>query len=325
MFYSAKPSRNSHMSHHDHLIQSQGKHHDHHHHHGSVTTTTRAFAIGVVLNMVFVIIEVIFGLASHSLSLLADAGHNFSDVIGLLLAWFATVLARKPPSGRFTFGLGGSTILAALANSMLLLLAVGAIAWEAVHRIQTPFPVNQNTMMGVALVGVFINVFTALLLRHGDDINKRAAYWHMVADAAVSAGVVLAGLGISLTGWFWLDPVISLVIAGVILAGTWGLFRQSLHLSLQAVPEHINVDEVFEFLRQQEGVSEVHDLHIWAMSTTENALTAHIIMPDGHPGDSYLTSLTHLLRDTYHIHHSTIQIEIGNTDVPCSLAPASIV
>ena len=313
----------SNTEHHSHHHGHEG--HDHHHLHGSLTTTSRAFAIGVVLNMAFVIVEAIFGVISQSLSLLADAGHNFSDVIGLLMAWVATLLARRPPSSRFTFGLGGSTILAALANSMLLLLAVGAIAWEAVHRLQSPSNVDENTMIGVALVGVFINVFTALLLRHGNDINRRAAYWHMVADAAVSAGVVLAGVGIGLTGWQWLDPIISLIIAAVILAGTWNLFRQSLHLSLQAVPEHIETNDVQDFLACQPGVSEVHDLHIWAMSTTENALTVHIIMPDGHPGDTYLTHLCNALRDEFGIHHSTIQIEIGNTDKLCQLASANTI
>ncbi len=303
------------------------EHHHMHDHAAGADPTSRAFAVGVALNLVFVMIEVGFGLHANSLSLLADAGHNFSDVIGLLMAWGALRLAKRVPSERFTYGLRSSTIMAAFANAMLLLIAVGGISLEAAQRLSTPAAVNEMTMIWVAGVGVSINVATALMLMKGreKDLNLRGAYLHMVADAAVSVGVVLAGIGMIWTGWLWLDPAISLAIAVVIFAGTWSLLKDSLRLSLHAVPQGIDIKAVTDFLQSFPEVKEVHDLHIWGMSTTEAALTAHLVMPQGHPGDAFLDNLSEELEHHYHIHHATFQIELGETDVACRLAPNDVV
>lgn len=302
-------------------------HHHHSHDHGTPDPTSRAFAVGVALNLAFVVIEVVFGLRANSLSLLADAGHNFSDVIGLLVAWWAMALAKRVPSERFTYGLRSSTILAALANAMLLLIAVGGIAWEALHRFYEPAAVSEMTMIWVAAVGVVINVATAVMLMKGreHDINLRGAFLHMVADALVSVGVVLAGAGMLWTGWLWLDPAISLLIAVVIFAGTWSLLKASLHLSLHAVPEGIETQAVMGFLQGFTQVQEVHDLHIWGMSTTEVALTAHLVMPQGHPGDAFLHHLAEELEHHFHIAHATFQIELGDEGISCRLAPHDVV
>lgn len=298
--------------------------HTHTHDHAAgVDTTSRAFAIGVGLNLVFVCIEVGFGWYANSLSLLADAGHNFSDVIGLLMAWGAMVLAKRLPSERFTYGLRSSTIMAAFANAMLLLIAVGGIAWEGVQRFNAPLPVSEWTMIWVAAVGVVINIATAWMLMKGreNDLNLRGAYLHMLADAAVSVGVVLAGIGMMWTGWLWLDPAISLVIAVVIFMGTWGLLKASVRLALQAVPDNIDVQKVTEFLQSFAQVKQVHDLHIWGMSTTEAALTVHLVMPQGHPGDVFLVELAEELKHHYHINHATFQIELGEDCAACALLP----
>lgn len=302
-------------------------HHDHSHHHSHVDTTSRAFGIGISLNLAFVAIEIGFGIYADSLSLLADAGHNFSDVIGLLAAWGAIILARRVPSLRYTYGLRSTTILAALANAMLLLIAVGGISWEAIRRFSEPMPVNEPIMIWVALIGVVINIVTALMLMQGhrEDLNMRGAFIHMVADAAVSVGVVLAGIGMMLTGWLWLDPAVSLLIAGVIFLGTWGLFKQSIKLALHAVPDTIDPTKITAYLLSLPQVKEVHDLHIWGMSTTENALTAHLITPDGHPGDAFLHTIAEELADHYKICHATFQIEVGDHDIACRLSPADVV
>ena len=300
-------------------------HHTHSHDHGD--TTSRAFAVGVFLNLAFVLVEAGFGIYSNSLSLLADAGHNFSDVIGLLVAWGAMLLARRLPTPRFTYGLQGSTILAALANALLLVIAVGGIGWEAIRRFSNPTAVNEVTIIWVALVGVGINLATALMLmkNHTHDLNLRGAFLHMIADAAVSVGVVLAGLGMLWTGWLWLDPAISLVIAVVIFIGTWGLLKQSLRLSLHAVPDNIDVDEVRDFLANLPEVTEVHDLHIWGMSTTDTALTAHLVVCEEHPGNEFLTHIAEELEHRFHIKHATFQIELSNSDTTCRLAPDHVV
>jgi cobalt-zinc-cadmium efflux system protein len=309
----------------------QHAHHDHAHHghhaHGPIDPANRAFAVGVVLNLVFVVVEVFFGFWANSLALLADAGHNFSDVIGLLIAWGAIALAKRRPSARFTYGLRSSTIMAALINAMILLVAVGGIVWEGVHRLAAPEMVNGSAMIWVALFGVFINIGTALMLQYGSkhDINMRGAYLHMMADAAVSLGVVFSGLAMLWLGWLWLDGAMSILIAVVILLSTWGLFRESINLSLHAVPAQIEVGRVREFLGGLKGVAEVHDLHIWAMSTTEVALTAHLLMPNGHPGDLFLNDVSEELDKKFHIHHATLQVEIGNSDVSCRLAPEEVV
>lgn len=306
------------------------EHHHHHscdHDHGHVDTTSRAFAVGVALNLGFVVVEAGFGLFSNSLSLLADAGHNFSDVLGLLAAWGALILSRRLPTPRFTYGMRGSTILAALANAMLLLLAIGGIAWEAMRRFSNPAPVNETIIIWVALVGFFINLGTALMLMKGreHDLNLRGAFLHMVADAAVSLGVVVAGFGMMWTDWLWLDPAISIVIVAVIFIGTWSLLKQSLRLSLHGVPDNIDSGEVRAFLAGLPEVAQVHDLHIWGMSTTETALTAHLVVCDQHPGNAFLAQLADELEHRFRISHATFQIELSSGETVCRLAPEHVV
>ncbi len=284
----------------------------------------RAFAIGIALNTVFVIVEWMFGVLSGSLALIADATHNLGDVLGLILAWGAASLARRPPSARFTYGLGGSTILAALANAMLLLVAIGGIAWEAIQRLGSTQAVDAPVMIWVALLGVAINGATAWLFMAGGkkDLNMRGAYLHMAADAGVSLGVAVAGIGMLYSGWRWLDPVVSLLIVAVIFAGTWGLLRDSVRMALQAAPENIDTAGVRRYLAALPGVSEVHDLHIWAMSTAENAMTAHLVMPAGHPGDDFFADVVEHIEHAFAIGHVTIQIETGRA---CALAPDHVV
>jgi cobalt-zinc-cadmium efflux system protein len=297
----------------------------HGHRHGPVDYG-RAFAIGVTLNVALVVAQVIYGVLSNSMALLADAAHNLSDVLGLLLAWGATILAKRLPTRRFTFGLRASSILAALANGAFLLLATGAIAWEALQRFAHPQPVAGITVIIVAAIGIAINAGTALLFMSGrkGDLNIRGAFLHMAADAVVSLGVVLAGIGIVYTGWLWLDPAISLVISAVIVAGTWGLLRDSVRLALQAVPEGIEIERVRVFLAAAPGVTEVHDLHVWGMSTTDNALTVHLVMPQGHPGDAFVAGITERLHADFNICHATIQVEIDAVH-PCALAADHVV
>src|SRR3989338_6253095 len=277
--------------HHDH-DHAHGHHHGHGHHGHSHAPKDfgRAFAVGTALNLGFVVVEAAAGLITGSLALLADAGHNLSDVLGLLLAWGAAVLAKRAPSLRRTYGLRKGTILASLINAALLLVAVGAIAWEAVRRFADPQPIETGPVMIVAAVGIAINTATALMFMRGskEDLNVRGAFLHMAADAAVSAGVVVAAFAMSLTHWLWLDPVVSLAIVAVIVLGTWGLLRDSLDLALDATPRGIDPGKVRDWLATRPGVSEVHDLHIWAMSTTENALTAHVVRPPGADPDQFL-------------------------------------
>ncbi len=290
-----------------------GAHHDHDHHH-QPADFGRAFAIGTALNLAFVAIEGTAGFLTHSVALLADAGHNLSDVLGLLIAWGGAELGKRPASRRFTYGLRGSSILAALANAVLLFVAVGAILVEAVQRFSEPSPVPGLTVMLVAGAGIVVNLGTALLFVRGrsGDVNVRGAYLHMASDAAVSAGVMVGGGLILLTGATWLDPAISLAIVAVILWSTWGLFVESLTLALQAVPAGIDPEAVEQALAQLPGVDRIHDLHIWPMSTTEAALTAHLVMPAGHPGDAFLTDLQHRLAHDFRIDHTTVQIEMGD-------------
>jgi cobalt-zinc-cadmium efflux system protein len=286
-------------------------HHDHDH---APADFGRAFALGTVLNLAFVGVEGAAGLWTNSVALLADAGHNLSDVLGLLIAWGGAELAKRPASARFTYGMRGSSILAALTNAVLLFIAVGAILLEAVQRLSDPAPVPGGTVMIVAGIGIVVNLATALLFARGrkGDINIRGAYLHMAADAAVSAGVVIGGALILFTGAAWIDPVISLLIVAVILWGTWGLFTESLTMVLQAVPAGIDPAAVERTLAALPGVTRVHDLHIWPMSTTEAALTAHLVMPDGHPGDAFLMDLQHRLEHDHGIDHTTVQIELGD-------------
>jgi len=312
--------------------------HDHHHHHGpgaahgagghshAPQDFGRAFAIGITLNLAFVVAEAAFGYFSNSMALIADAGHNLSDVAGLVVAWIAAGLAKRPPSARYTYGLRGSSILAALFNAVFLLLAVGAIGWEAMVRLFTPEPVAGITVMVVAGIGIVINAVTAWLFASGrhSDLNIRGAYLHMAADAAVSAAVVVAGVIILFTGWYWIDPAVSLLVAVVIVWGTWGLLRDSTALSLAAVPRGIDPAAVRAFLSKLPGVTQVHDLHIWGMSTTEVALTCHLVMPGGSPGDPFLVDLAHELQHDFGIAHTTVQIETDPNTV-CALAPDHVV
>jgi cobalt-zinc-cadmium efflux system protein len=285
--------------------------HSHGHSHAPEAGHGRAFAIGIALNLGFVLIEAAYGVWADSMALLSDAGHNLSDVLGLAIAWGAALLARRGPTERFTYGLRSSSILAALFNALLLLIAVGSIVWESVQRLIEPAPVAAGTVMIVAGIGIVVNGFTAFLFMRGQhDLNIRGAFLHMTADAAVSLGVVLGGLVILWTGANWIDPVLSLAIATVIVWGTWGLLKQSLTLSLHGVPRDIAVPEVRKALERMPGVAGVHHLHVWAVSTTETALTAHLVMPDGHPGDGFLAKAQQELNDHFGIRHSTLQVEI---------------
>ena len=290
-----------------------------HHHHHSTPDFNRAFLVGVTLNVGFVVVEVIFGLASQSLALLTDAGHNLSDVLGLLLAWGAATLATRKPSARRTYGYSRATILASLGSGLLLLIAVGAITWEALGRLVEPAQPVGMTIMVVAAVGVVINTATALMFVRGKDrdLNIRGAYLHMMADAAVSLGVVVTGALIWKFGWALLDPIISLLIAAVIFWSTWGLLRDSLNLAVDAVPEEIDPEKVRAFLLAQPGVSALHDLHIWAMSTTDSALTAHLVMAPLPDSDRFLNELVEQLHKQFSIDHATIQLERGEAGADC--------
>jgi cobalt-zinc-cadmium efflux system protein len=309
---------------HDHVHE-----HADHDHHGRAHTPASfgtAFAVGIGLNLTFVVVEFGYGVLANSVALIADAGHNLSDVLGLVIAWIASVLTMRAPSSRYTYGLGGSSILAALFNAVLLLLAVGAIAWEAVLRLLHPEPVASVTVMIVAAVGIVVNGVTAALFASGrnGDLNIRGAFLHLLADAAVSAGVVVAGLVILYTGWLWLDPLASLVIVGVIVWTTWSLLRDSLAMSVDAVPTSIDPQAVRSYLASCAGVAAVHDLHIWPLSTTENALTAHLVCPGGHPGDEFLAVAASELKQRFGIGHATLQIEISE-QTACHLAPDHVV
>ncbi|MGR4866629.1 cation diffusion facilitator family transporter [Caulobacter sp. LARHSG274] len=315
------------------------KGHGHHHHghdHGpgghshAPKDFGKAFAVGAALNIGFVAAETVAGLMTHSLALLADAGHNLSDVLGLFMAWGAVVLAKRAPAGRRTYGLRKGTILASLTNAVVLLVAVGAIAWEAVRRFADPQPISTGPVMVVAAIGIAINTATALMFMRGskDDLNIRGAFLHMAGDAAVSAGVVVAALAMALTGWLWLDPVVSLGIVAVIVLGTWSLLRDSLDLALDAAPRGIDPKAVRAWLAERPGVSEVHDLHIWAMSTTETAMTAHLVRAP-EPGqapdhDQFLHDICGTMASRFNIGHVTIQIEHGGVG-PCHLAGADAV
>jgi cobalt-zinc-cadmium efflux system protein len=282
-------------------------------------------AAGVALNTLFVAAEAVAGVTAGSLALLADAGHNAGDVLGLLLAWGASWLARRPPSRRYTWGLRRSTIYAALANAVLLLVACGGIAWEAVHRLQSPAPVAGPIVIAVASLGVVINTLTALLFLKGQsDANVRGAFLHMAADAAVSLGVVLAGAAIALTGATWIDPVTSLVVAAVIVAGTWGLFRESLDLALDAVPRGVEPEAIEAALTALPGVREVHDLHVWGASTSEISLTVHVVAVDGTDHDRLLADAEAVLRERFRVAHSTIQIEGPAACEQCRQRPADV-
>lgn len=307
----------------NHIHDHSGHSHTHGHHHVDPNNHGSAFILAILLNTTFVGVEFSYGFITNSTALLADAGHNLSDVLGLLLAWGATILARKVPNERYTYGLRSTSILAALANAMLLLVACGAIAWEAVHRFAQPPAIAGLTITWVATIGIVINGLSAWLFVKGSkgDLNIRGAYLHMMADMFVSLGVVIAGLTMMYTDWYWLDPSISLLIVIVIMISTWGLLRDSLRLALSAVPADINVAEVESYLRQCPGVKDVHDLHIWGMSTTEGALSVHLVIPEGYPGDHFMDEITDTLKKRFSIKHSTLQMELGTTNHTCTLVP----
>lgn len=307
------------MSHNHNHSHAHG--HGHHGHSHAPEKFGFAFGVGIILNTVFIIIEIVYGLLSDSLALLADAGHNISDVLGLLIAWIAIWLGKKAPTNKRTYGYRRSSILAALFNAVFLLVAIGAIAWEAIQRFSAPESVAGKTVIIVAAIGIVINTVTALLFMSGrkNDLNIRGAFLHMAADALVSVGVVVAGFVILWTGWEWLDPTLSLVIVIVIFFGTWGLLKESLNLSLDAVPEGIDLNQIKDYLSKLPTILEVHDLHIWGMSTTEAALTVHLIRSEIDDNDELLQRLTKELHDQFGIEHATIQIEKGT--FACSLQP----
>ena len=308
-----------------------GAHHHHHHGHDHdhsghpAPARGSGFAIAIALNLGFSVAEVAAGLISGSMALIADAGHNLSDVLSLLLAWGASVLAARPPSGRYTYGLKSSSILAAIANAALLWVALGAILVETVRRLADPQPVAGGVMMAVAGLGIVINATSAMLFargRHG-DLNRRAAFLHLIADAAVSAGVVVAGALVIATGARWIDPATSLIVTAVIAWGSWGLLRDALRMGLLAVPDGIDHSAVCDWLAARPGVSAVHDLHIWPMSTTETALTVHLVVPTGHPGDAFLHDLAEGLHNDFGIGHATVQVESDRE--ACALASEAVV
>ena len=300
--------------------------HSHHRHGNSPVNYGRAFAIGIAANLTYLGGEAVAGVLSGSLALLADAGHNLGDVLGLALSWGAAVLGRRQPSGRFTYGLRSSSILAALANAIILLVVTGGIAWEAIWRISHPMPVASGIIVAVAAIGIFVNGGTALLFSPGrGDLNVKSAFLHLAADALVTAGVVAAGIVIWLTDWRWLDPGVSLVVSAVIVLGTWGLLKSAIGLALDAVPEGLDSAVVRAHLLSLPGVAGLHDLHIWGMSTTETALTCHLIMPHGHPGDAALNEMAQQLHHRFGIQHATIQIELADSEEACALTPEHVV
>jgi cobalt-zinc-cadmium efflux system protein len=303
-----------------------GYHHGHGHDHAPADFG-RAFAIAATLNIALVVAQVVFGVLANSVALIADAGHNLGDVLGLLMAWGAHGMARWQPTKRYTYGFRSASILAALFNSIILLVATGAITWEALRRLSGDNDVAGVTVMLVAAAGIVINGVSAWLLMAGrqGDLNIRGAFLHMVGDAAISLGVVAAGAAILATGWNWLDPVASLAIAVLIVWGTWGLLREAVMMSLDAVPQDVDEAKVEGYLRSLPGVSEVHDLHIWAMSTTETAMTAHLVRPGAGLDDHLLHDVCHELEHRFRISHATLQVEAGNTGHVCRLAPDHVV
>jgi cobalt-zinc-cadmium efflux system protein len=285
-----------------------------------------AFAWGIGINISYVVVEAAYGVASGSLALLADAAHNLTDVMGLLLAWGAAILSRRIPTAVHTYGLGRASILAALVNGAGLMIAVGALAWEAFGRFWSPAEVASSTVLWVALLGIAVNAGTAMLFMKGreHDLNIEGAFLHMAADAAVSAGVVVSAVLIIMTGWSWIDPLAGLLVSAMIAWSAFGLFKSAVHLSLDGVPEGIDREAVRNWLSSRPGVSGVHDLHIWAMSTTGNALTAHLVMPAGCPGDDFLVTTVDELEHRFGIAHATLQVERGDSR-ECRLEPETII
>ncbi|MFM0011848.1 cation diffusion facilitator family transporter [Paraburkholderia sediminicola] len=306
---------------HNHDSHAGHSHSAHSHAHAPVPGHGRAFALAVGLNVAIVVVQAVYGVIAHSTALLADAGHNLSDVLGLLLAWGATWLAARRPSARYTFGYGSSSILASLANAGLLLFACGVIVAEAIGRLMNPAPVAGLVVFVVATVGVVVNGFSAWLFMRGqkEDLNIRGAFLHMAADAAISAAVAISGLVILYTNWTWLDPAMSLLVVAVVVAGTWGLLRDSVRMALDAVPPGVSLQDIRDYLAEQPGVTDVHDLHVWALSTTGNALSAHLVMPAGHPGDDSIDGIVITLRERFSMQHATLQVDLGTTEHRCAM------
>lgn len=319
----------NHDHHHDHDSHKPNeKHsHSHHHHHHGPKNYNFAFAFGIGLNIIFVIVEAIYGYLSNSLALMADAGHNLSDVAGLVLAWGAVWLATKKPTAKYTYGFRKSTVLSALFNAIILLLAVGIIIWEALHRLWNPSPIESTTVMIVAGIGIVINGLTAMLFfkDKDDDINLKGAYLHMAADALISLGVVISAVAISYTSWNWLDPVVSIVISLIIIYGTWDLLKGSIHLSMDAVPYDIDLNEVKKYLESVDDVGDVHDLHIWPISTTENALSVHLSIKSSVLKNQKLTEIAKVLKDKFNIHHPTIQFEAWDESFHCAFKSDDVI
>jgi cobalt-zinc-cadmium efflux system protein len=293
----------------------------HHHHSAPAAGHGQAFAIAVALNVAIVVVQAIYGLIAHSTALLADAGHNLSDVLGLLLAWGAAWLTTRRPSARYTFGYGSTSILASLANAALLLFASGVIVAEAIDRLMNPAPVAGLVVFVVAAVGMLVNGVSAWLFMRGqkEDLNIRGAFMHMASDALISGAVAVSGLVILATNWTWLDPAMSIVVVAVIVYGTWGLLRDSVRLALNAVPPGVDLERIRDYLAAQPGVTDVHDLHVWPLSTTGNALSVHLVMPAGHPGDETVDAIVLTLRESFAMQHATLQVDLGTTDHCCAL------
>jgi cobalt-zinc-cadmium efflux system protein len=321
----AEPHAHDH-SHHDHSGHDPGHNPGHAGHSHAPKDFGMAFALGTALNIGIVVLEATYGFIANSVALLADAGHNLGDVFGLLMAWGASALVKRRPTARYTYGFQSSSILAALANGVVLMLTTGAIAWEAATRLAHPEPAAGLTVMIVAAIGILVNGLTALMFVSGrkDDINIRGAFLHMAGDAAISLGVVLAGAAMLLTGWLWIDPVVSIAISVIIVWATWGLLRESANLALHAVPPGIDPARVRSYLAGLPGVASVHDLHIWPMSTTATALTCHLVMPAGHPGDAFIAKVAHGLEHDHAIAHATVQIEQAD-GAACALEPDHVV
>ncbi len=305
-----------------HQHQHQHGHGHHHHHHGNPgTTSTSAFVLASLGYAVIIGMQGVYGWLANSTALLADAGHNLSDMLGLLLAWGAVWLSKKRPSTAYTFGLRSSSILASLANAVLLLLASGAIVWEAIQRLRHPMPVTGTLVFAVAITGMIINSFSAWLFMKGSkhDLNLRGAFLHMISDAAISAAVAIGGLVVWATGWHWLDPTLAIIVVLVIIYGSWGLLRDAIRLSLNAVPANIDTQRIETYLASLPGVESVHDLHVWGLSTTESSMTVHLVTPNGHPGDDFLDQVVHTLNHDHGVHHATIQIDLGTSTHSCAL------
>ncbi|MBS0185524.1 MAG: cation transporter [Proteobacteria bacterium] len=302
------------------LDQNSSHLHTHSHcHHSTPENFNTAFIIGILLNSIFIVAEVIYGLHANSLALLTEAGHNASDVLGLFIAWGAILLSKRKASERFSYGLQSTSIISALLNALLLLMVTGALGWESIQRFSAPVPVSESTVITVSTIGIVVNGITALLFMPGrhKDLNIRGAFLHMASDALISFGIIISALLMLKTGWLWIDPLVSFIISIIIMLSTWSLLKDSFNLSVHATPKEINPQKVRNYLSTLKGVKEVHDLHIWAISTTKVALSAHLLTPGGHPGDDFINTLSNVLKRDFQIDHVTIQIELDDSLSKC--------